>query len=44
MRFNFYEHVRSQLGGELERLLDPLGIREVVRVFLGYITVFRVII
>jgi len=43
MRFNFYEYTRPQLQGELERLVveEGLGRAEIVRVFLGYITVHR---
>jgi ubiquinone/menaquinone biosynthesis C-methylase UbiE/protein-S-isoprenylcysteine O-methyltransferase Ste14 len=45
MRFDFHEYVRGQLSGELERLLRDarLGEVEVLRHFLGYITVFRVV-
>lgn len=45
MRFNFYEYVRSQLGGELERMIEAerVGHAQVVRRFLGYITVFRLV-
>jgi hypothetical protein len=45
MRFNFYEYVRAQLGGELERLIaaERLGRPEVTQVFLGYITVLRLV-
>jgi demethylmenaquinone methyltransferase/2-methoxy-6-polyprenyl-1,4-benzoquinol methylase/phosphoethanolamine N-methyltransferase len=45
MRFDFHEYVRGQLSGELERLLRgaKLGEVEVLDVFLGYITVFRIV-
>jgi len=45
MRVNFYEYVRGQIGGELERMFDAegLGPVEVVNVFLGYIRVFRIV-
>lgn len=45
MRFDFHEYVRGQLSGELERLLrgEKLGEVEVLDVFLGYITVFRIV-
>ncbi len=45
MRFDFHEYVRGQLSGELEALLRGanLGRVEVVRVFLGYITVYRIV-
>lgn len=45
MRFNFYEFTRPQLGGELERLVErELRTKaEIVDVFLGYITVLRVV-
>lgn len=45
MRFDFHEYVRGQLSGELERLLrdEKLGEVEVLNVFLGYITVFRIV-
>ena len=44
MRFNFYEHVRPQLNGQLDRILaaEGLGPVQVVEVFLGYIAVLRV--
>ncbi len=43
MRANFYEYVRPQLGGELERIIaaEGLGEPETVAVYLGYITVMR---
>ena len=43
MRMNFYEYVRPQLGGELERIIaaEGLGEPETIAVFLGYITVMR---
>ncbi len=43
MRANFYEYVRPQLGGELERIIaaERLGEPETVSVYLGYITVMR---
>jgi ubiquinone/menaquinone biosynthesis C-methylase UbiE len=45
MRFNFHEYVRPQLAGELERLVESegLGPSRAVRVFLGYITVLRLV-
>jgi ubiquinone/menaquinone biosynthesis C-methylase UbiE len=45
MRFNFHEYVRSQLAGELERMVveEGLGTAEIVRSFLGYITVLRLV-
>jgi ubiquinone/menaquinone biosynthesis C-methylase UbiE len=45
MRFDFHEYVRGQLSGELEELLrgERLGEVEVLNVFLGYITVFRIV-
>lgn len=45
MRLNFYEYVRPQLGGELERLVEEEGIGpvEVVHSFLGYINVLRIV-
>jgi ubiquinone/menaquinone biosynthesis C-methylase UbiE len=44
MRFNFYEHVRGQLDGELERLIGSvLDEPERLRSFLGYISVYRVV-
>jgi ubiquinone/menaquinone biosynthesis C-methylase UbiE len=45
MRLNFYEYVRSQLGGELEDLIEAenMGPAEIAGIFLGYITVFRTI-
>ena len=44
MRFNFYEYVRPQLTGQLDRILaaQGLGPVDVVEVFLGYIAVLRV--
>lgn len=43
MRANFYEYVRPQLGGELERIIaaEGLGEAETVALYLGYITVMR---
>ncbi len=43
MRANFYEYVRPQLGGELERIIaaEGLGEPETIAVYLGYITVMR---
>ena len=43
MRANFYEYVRPQLGGELERIIAAAGLGEpeTCAVFLGYITVMR---
>jgi ubiquinone/menaquinone biosynthesis C-methylase UbiE len=45
MRFNFHEYVRPQLAGELERLVveESLGRAEIVRSFLGYIMVLRLV-
>ena len=45
MRFNFYEYVRPQLRGELETLIasENIGTPEIADVFLGYITVFRLV-
>jgi ubiquinone/menaquinone biosynthesis C-methylase UbiE/protein-S-isoprenylcysteine O-methyltransferase Ste14 len=45
MRANFYEYVRPQLGGELEDIIaaEGLGEPEIVRLFLGYITVMRLV-
>ena len=45
MRFNLHEYVRSQLNGELERIIatEGLGEPENVQAFLGYIRVLRVI-
>ena len=45
MRFDFHEYVRGQLSGELEDLLhgEKLGAVEKLQVFLGYITVFRIV-
>jgi ubiquinone/menaquinone biosynthesis C-methylase UbiE len=45
MRFDFHEYVRGQLSGELGELLrnERLGEVEVRDVFLGYITVFRIV-
>lgn len=44
MRFNFHEHVRGQLTGELERIiaLEGLGVPRVARVFLGYVRVLKI--
>lgn len=41
MRFNFHEHVRGQLNGELERIIsdERLGDPKVTAVFQGYIRV-----
>ena len=43
MRANFYEYVRPQLGGELERIIaaEGFGEPETIAVYLGYITVMR---
>ncbi len=43
MRANFYEYVRPQLNGELERMIaaEGLGAPEIVRRYLGYITIMR---
>jgi hypothetical protein len=45
MRFNFYEHVRGQLSGELEELLATMKLAPVkwCRSFLGYIHVLRIV-
>lgn len=45
MRFNFHEYVRGQLAGELERMIadEGLGRAQIVRRFLGYITVLRLV-
>jgi ubiquinone/menaquinone biosynthesis C-methylase UbiE len=45
MRMNFYEYVRPQLGGELETIIaaQGLGAPEIVRRYLGYITVMRLV-
>jgi len=45
MRCNFYEYTRPQLGGELERLVEQelRNQAEIVQVFLGYITVLRLV-
>jgi ubiquinone/menaquinone biosynthesis C-methylase UbiE len=45
MRFNYHEYVRPQLKGELERLVVAEGLANptVVRRFLGYITVLRLV-
>lgn len=45
MRFNFHEYVRTQLDGELERLIaeENLGRPEEIAVFLGYIRVLRLV-
>jgi len=45
MRFDFHEYVRGQLSGELETLLHDarFGAVEVLRVFIGYITVYRIV-
>lgn len=45
MRFNYHEYVRPQLKGELERLVAAEGLANptVVRRFLGYITVLRLV-
>lgn len=45
MRFNYHEYVRPQLAGELDRLVAAEGLANatVVRRFLGYITVLRVV-
>jgi ubiquinone/menaquinone biosynthesis C-methylase UbiE len=45
MRLNFYEYVRPQLGGELEHLIEAedIGPAEITGMFLGYITIFRVV-
>lgn len=45
MRFNFHEYVRGQLAGELERMIEGEGFGgvEIVRRFLGYITVLRLV-
>jgi ubiquinone/menaquinone biosynthesis C-methylase UbiE/protein-S-isoprenylcysteine O-methyltransferase Ste14 len=45
MRFDFHEYVRGQLSGELEALLRnaQFGKVEVLRVFIGYITVYRIV-
>ncbi|MGE0210208.1 MAG: methyltransferase domain-containing protein [Parvibaculaceae bacterium] len=43
MRFNFYEYTRPQLKGELEAIVREQGFEpEILRRFLGYITVMRV--
>lgn len=43
MRFNFYEYTRPQLKGELEEIVREKGFEpEILRRFLGYITVMRV--
>jgi ubiquinone/menaquinone biosynthesis C-methylase UbiE len=44
MRLNFYEYVRSQLQGELERLVEaePGEPMDIVGLFLGYIPILRV--
>lgn len=43
MRFNFYEYTRPQLKGELEEIVREKGSEpEILRRFLGYITVMRV--
>jgi hypothetical protein len=45
MRINFHEHVRGQLSGELERILEQEGCTPIERLysFLGYINVVRVV-
>jgi ubiquinone/menaquinone biosynthesis C-methylase UbiE/protein-S-isoprenylcysteine O-methyltransferase Ste14 len=45
MRANFHEYVRPQLAGELEEVIaaQGLGPAETVRVYLGYITVMRLV-
>ncbi len=45
MRANFYEYVRPQLVGELEDIIaaEGLGKPEIVRLFLRYITVMRLV-
>jgi ubiquinone/menaquinone biosynthesis C-methylase UbiE/protein-S-isoprenylcysteine O-methyltransferase Ste14 len=45
MRANFHEYVRPQLAGELEEIIaaEGLGPVETVRVYLGYITVMRLV-
>lgn len=41
MRFNFHEHVRGQLNGEIEAVIVQCGIGRphIARSFLGYINV-----
>lgn len=45
MRANFHEYVRPQLAGELEEVIAAEGLApaETVRVYLGYITVMRLV-
>lgn len=45
MRANFYEYVRPQLRGELEAIIaaEGLGEPEVFSLYLGYITVMRLV-
>lgn len=45
MRFNFYEYVRPQLNGELEKIVagEGIGPFTIERRFLGYITVMKIV-
>ena len=45
MRINFHEHVRPQLYGQLEQILEQegLGTPHVARAFLGYIRVLQLV-